>query len=175
MNNEKVSVYKLVSDFNKSEIYRTSIPMGMMPGWPCIHRMGKALCITIPYYSRTTSGDNMVLHSLYCSVTFPVMNPEKLMDFTVYPYKRGWENVDFENPIGVFPHESLAGVSPREYKELCTRLYGYYDKMVDAVRNQEQFLEHEEMAELLTQLMEPAHYSQYLRINKKFYSYFCNL
>ena len=175
MKNESISVYKLISDFNKSEIYRTAIPMGMMPGWPCVHKMGKTLCITIPYFSRTNSGDHMVISSIYCSVTFPVMNPGKLMDFTLYPYKREWEDVDYEHPVGTFPHEALEGLKPAEYKELCAELYGYYDKLVDAIRNQEPFREEEEMAKLFTRLMEPAHYSQYLRINKKFYSYFCNL
>lgn len=175
MNSEMISVRKLISDFHKSELRHKMIPMDMAPGWPCIHRMGKTLCITVPYYSRTLASDKVVLNPIYCSVTFPVMNPDRLMDFTVYPYKREWGDVDYESPVGAFPHEALQGLKRDEYRKLCAQLYDYYDKMVDAVRKQEPFLEQEEMAALFTRLMEPGHYPQYLRINKKFYSYFCNL
>ena len=175
MKNEKISVRELVLEFNKSDFHKKCIPMGMAAGWPCIQKIGKALCVTIPYFSRTMQGDKVALNSIYCSVTFPVANPDRLMDFTIYPHQRGWEGVDYENPVGYFPHEELAGVNRNEYKEMCDQLYEYYDKMLDAARNSRAFKEEEEMSALFTKLMEPAHYPQYLRINRKFYSYYCKL
>ena len=41
--------------------------------------------------------------------------------------------------------------------------------------NQETFAEDAEMTALLSKLMEPGQYPNYLRLNKKFYSHFCNL
>lgn len=170
-----ISVRKLVSEFQKSDFYKQSIPVGMAAGWPCIRRLGKNLCITIPYYSRFMHEKKVLLNAIYCSVTFPIEHPQRLMDFTIYPHQRGWEDVDYEKPVGYFPHEALAGVCRSEYKEMCHRLYAYYDKMLDAERNGKPFQEEEEMALLFTKLMEPAHYPQYLRIQKKFYSSYCKL
>lgn len=172
---EKISVRKLISDFNKSELHHKMIPMGMASGWPCIRTMGNTLCITIPYFSRSVAEDKVALNAIYCSVTVPVMNPDRLMDFTIYPYKREWEDVDYENPVGFFPHEALEGLKRTEYKALCDQLYDCYDLMVESVRNQEEFKEQDQMIALFSRLMEPAHFPQYLRINKMFYSVFCRL
>lgn len=175
MENKKILVKELMEQFNKSDFHKKVIPMGMAAGWPCIHKMGKAVCITIPYFNRFMSEEKVLLNSIYCSVTFPVGNPDKLMDYTIYPYQRGWADVDYENPIGEFPHEALAGMKRKEYKESCEQLYQYYDELLDAVRNRRPFEQAEEMSALFSKLMEPALYPQYLKMNKKFYSYFCKL
>ena len=47
--------------------------------------------------------------------------------------------------------------------------------MIAAILEKKPFAQEEEMIGLFSQLMEPGHYEQYLRINKKFYSYFCRL
>lgn len=175
MENNVISVRGLVSQFSNSDFSRNSIPMGMAAGWPCIHKIGRTICITIPYFTRSVREGKVVVNSIYCSVTFPVANPERIIDYTVYPYQRDWSDVDYENPVGVFPHEALAGIGRSEYKELQKQLYEYYDEMLDAVRNQRPFEQEKEMTTLFSRMMEPGLYPQYLRINKKFYSYFCKL
>ena len=175
MEANKISVRELMVQFSKSDFHKKSIPMGMAAGWPCIHWMGKTVCITIPYFSRSVREEKVALHSIYCSVTFPVANSDKIMDFTIYPYQREWADVDYKNPIGTFPHEALDGVDKNEYKELRRELYRYYDELLDAVRNKRKFTQEEEMTALFSRLMEPALYPQYLKLNRKFYSYFCKL
>ena len=71
MKKEEISVRKLISDFNKSELHNKIIPVGMASGWPSIKKLGKTLCITIPYFSRTLLDNKVSLNSIYCSVTFP--------------------------------------------------------------------------------------------------------
>lgn len=176
MKMDNISVYKLVADFNRSDFRRKAIPHNLFSGWPCIHTVGKTLCLTIPYYARSATGERVALYPIYCSVTFPVANPDRLMDFTVYAHQRLWSDINYSEPVGNFKHEALADVTTKgEYKELVTRLYGYYDKMIQAVSNQKPFEEEEQMIELFSKLMEPGQYPQYLRINKKFYSHFCRL
>lgn len=175
MNNEKILINNLVSTFNHSELRHQIIPMGMASGWPCIHMLGNTLCITIPYFSWSLAEDKKVLlHSIYCSVTVPVMTPNRLMDFTIYPYQRSWDDINHDGPVGTFPHKALEGVKRSEYKEMCRQLYDYYDELVDAIRNNRPFEQEEETKDLFSKLMEPALYPQYLRINKKFYSHFCS-
>ena len=176
MNMENFSTYQLISDFNRSDFRRKSIPQGLASGWPCLQKVGKTLCITIPYYSRSTTSENIQLFPLYCSVTVPVKNPQRIMDFTIYPLQRSWNDVDYDRPCGFFKHAALDDVKTKgEYQALCKELFGYYDKMVLAVLNQETFAEDAEMTALLSKLMEPGQYPNYLRLNKKFYSHFCNL
>lgn len=176
MKKEKISISDLVSEFNRSELRHSMVPMELASGWPSIHRMGKTLCITIPYFSRgVVEGGKIALKPISCSVTLPVRNPKVLMDFTIYTYRRDWDDIDFEKPAGFFPHEALAGVKRSEYNAMCDQLFGYYDEMVDAVLNNRPFDRQDEMSQLFKKLMEPCHYPQYLRINKKFYSNICGL
>lgn len=173
---EEISVSKIVSDFNHSDLRRKMIPMNLVSGWPCIQRMGNTLCIVIPYYSRTAAGAKIALYPLYCSVTLPVGNPDRLLDFTIYPYQRGWDDLDYTKPVGYFKHEALADVkTKREYQQLCEELYGCYDEMVKAVLSKKPFDGEDKMIELFSKLMEPGHFPLYLRMNNKFYSYFCRL
>lgn len=170
------STYKLVSDFNRSELRRKAIPHHLFSGWPCIQMVGKTLCITIPYYARSATSERVALYPIYCSVTFPVTNPDRLMDFTVYPHQRTWSDIDYSAPVGYFKHAALKDVKTKEeYRQLCQELFHYYDEMVLAVMNKKPFTEENKMIELFSKLMEPGQYPQYLRINKKFYAHFCRL
>ena len=169
-----ISVFELVTRLNRSEFRKTSIPMGLVSGWPCISQMGKALAITVPYFLRTQGQGKTALYPIYCSVTVPIKNENRILDFTIYPYQPQWRDIDYSKPAGYFKHEALAGVKTKqEYQELCRRPYDYYDKMVEAILNKKPFKEEKEMARLFSKLMEPGHLPQYLKINKKFYGYFC--
>lgn len=169
-----ISMFELVTLFNHSEFRKTSIPMGLVSGWPCIRQIGRTLAVTIPYFSRTPGKEKTAIYPLYCSATVPVKNPDRIVDFTIYPYQERWRDVDYSKPAGYFKHEALKDVRTKEeYQALCRQLYGYYDKMVTAIMNKKPFEQEEEMIRLFSKLMEPGHFPQYLKINKKFYSYFC--
>lgn len=176
MNPENFSTYKMVSEFNRSDFRRKAIPQNLFSGWPCIHTVGKTLCLTIPYYARTVANERVALYPIFCSVTIPVNNPDRIMDFTIYAHQRLWSDIDFSKPVGYFKHEALSDVKTKgEYNTLVEALFGYYDKMILAVLSRKPFEEEEQMTELFTKLMEPGQYPQYLRLNKKFYSHFCRL
>lgn len=167
------SVYQLIRSFNRGEFRRKSIPQELVSGWPAIRRLGKTLCVTIPYYARGRAEDKTILYPLYCSATVPLGNPDMLLDYTVYPHQQGWQDLDWSKPVGSFPHEALAGIGRKEYQALCARLYNYYDEMVRAILQGKPFAAREEMGELFCRLMEPDQYPQYLRIDQRFYRFFC--
>lgn len=176
MDRGQFSMYQFISDFNHSSFRRKVIPQELVSGWPCIQKIGRALCITIPYYARRAEQGRIELFPLYCSVTFPLGNQDRLLDFTTYPHQKEWREIDYTKPAGYFKHSALADVKTKaQYQELCGQLYGYYDQMAAAITRNEPFEQEDQMAALFTKLMEPGHYPQYLRINKKFYSYFCRL
>ncbi len=176
MNTEKISTYQIISDFNHSDFRQKAIPQELVSGWPCIQKIGKTLCITVPYYARSASQKKVALFPIYCSATFPLGNQDRLMDFTIYPYQKEWRDIDYSKPVGYFKHAALEDVKTKEaYQELCREMYGCYDEMVAAIMANKPFDNEEKMIVLFTKLMEPGQYPQYLRINKKFYSYFCHL
>lgn len=173
---EKISVYNIVKAFNRSEFRRKAIPQELSSGWPCIRMYGKTLCITIPYYAKKRMGERIALKPLYCSVTFPLGNVDRILDYTIYPYQRDWADVDYTKPAGYFKHEALAEVTTKaEYQGLCKQLYEYYDAMVAAILAGKPFEEEQQMKALFSKLMEPGHFNQYQKINNKFYSCFCQL
>lgn len=176
MKMDNFSTYKLISDFNRSDFRRKSIPQELFVGWPCVQKVGKTFCMTIPYYSRKMVGNTVELYPIYCSVTVPVANPDRVMDFTIYPHQKDWADLDYKKPVGYFKHPALDDVKTKgEYQQLVQQLFGYYDKLVQAVMNKKPFAEEKEMIELFSKLMEPGQFPQYLRINQKFYGYFCRL
>lgn len=173
---EKISMYETIKEFNRSEMKMRMIPQGLATGWPALSRVGKTLCVTLPYYSSIKSDDKVYLNPIYCSVTFPVRNPDRILDFTIYPHQKSWSDVDYNKPAGIFKHEALSDVKTKgEYIELRNKLFEYYDEMIAAIVEKRSFDKQDEMRELFSKLMEPGLYPQYLKINSKFYSNLCEI
>lgn len=171
----KIRIEKLMSEVNRGHFRRSSIPMELASGWPCIHYKGKCLCMTLPYFYRKTTESGVALYPLYCTVTVPLENAERIMDFTIFPLQRDCGNINFSQPVGSFPHEILRGVTRTEYKQMCNELFSYYDELIVSIKSGNPFTLEDEMAELMSRLMEPSHYEQYQRIDKRFFSRFCTL
>lgn len=173
---ERISIKQYITDFNRSPLRRTLIPANLYSGWPSLSKRGKCLCITIPYYSRTTNQDHMDLYPLYCSITLAVNDPDRVFDFTIYAYEKDWQDIDFGKPCGQFKHPALAHIKTREeYQALCDQLFACYDDLLEGIRTNAPFTGLEEMRRLFAILMEPSHYPQYLKIQPKFYSHICQL
>lgn len=172
----KISVRQLVDDFNRSALRRKMIPAGMTAGWPCIQNIGKTLCLTIPFYSCQLEDRRAALYPIYCSVTFPVRNPDRLLDFTIYPHQETWSDVDYQHPAGYFKHKALEDVATKgEYTALVDQLYAHYDGLVSAVENRIQYADEKAMITLFSKLMEPGLFPFYCRIRQKFYTHFCRI
>ncbi len=171
---ENISVKKLIDDFNHSDFRMKSIPQEMVPGWPCLEKIGKTICLTLPFFSRRMEDDGRVaLFPIWCSVTVPIGNPDRILDFTIYPMSKKWSDTNYEKPVGYFKHEALKDVTKTEYISMRDELYGYIDEMAKAVYNGVPFKNAKAASELFKKLMEPGLYPYYLRINQKFYSFFC--
>ena len=169
-----IHIYEIINKFNRSDFRKNSIPMGLVSGWPSIRKIGKTIAITLPYFSRVREKDKIALYPLYCSVTFPVKNIDRILDFTIFPNQESWKNIDYSKPIGYFKHKALSDVNTKEeYEALCQQLYSYYDDMIDDIINGRPFSNENKMRKLFSKLMEPDHLPQYLKINKKFYGCFC--
>ena len=171
-----MSLKEFIHDFNRSDFKRSQIPMGLVSGWPSIKLYNGKIAVTIPYFKRTNLENGIALYPIYCSVTILADNPERILDFTLYPLDSAWNNIDFAKPVGTFKHKALEAVKTKaEYVALCDKLYSYYDEMIEAVKNRKSFASEDEMQVLFSKLMEPSLYPFYLKVNKKFYMNFCRL
>lgn len=173
---ENLSVYEIITRFNRSVMHHSLIPMDLASGWPAISVRGKTLAITIPYFSRRAEQGRVALYPIYCSVTLAVSQPDRVLDFTIYPHQPDWQDVVYGRPCGYFKHQALEKVKTRgEYQKLCRELYGYYDQMILAIQQKKPFAQEPQMVCLFSKLMEPGLYPQYLKINHKFYAHLCRL
>lgn len=172
---KKISIYKLMYDFNRSEFRRNSIPQEFVSGWPALQKIKNTLCVTIPFYRRVKGNGEYYLLPLCCSVTVPVLNPVRIIDFTNYSIQPSWSDVNFSAAAGVFKHEALSDITTKqEYADLCGEFYSCYDVMIEAVLDDKPFDE-TRLTELFSKLMEPGLFPYYQRINKKFYTHFCRI
>ena len=173
---ENVALYDLISRFNRSVLHHSMVPMDMVSGWPAVSVVGRTLAVTIPYFNRQVEQGRVALYPIYCSVTIPANQPDRILDFTVYPNQPQWQDVVYGKPCGYFKHEALNDVKTRgDYQKLCKELYGYYDLMLEAIRERKPFVQQPQMVALFTKLMEPGLYPQYLKINSKFDGNLCRL
>lgn len=175
---EKISmVYEQAKKFDKGMFRKQSIPMECVQGWPAVRKLGNTICLMIPYYRRRIleqkGSARAELYPIYCSVTFPIGNPNHLYDFTIYRLQKDWKDVEFGKPIGCFDSAKITyAKDSEEYRKLCIELYKHYDGFIDAVKENVGFDEEERMSTLISQLIEPELYPYYERMNKGFYSHF---
>lgn len=171
----RISIEELMHTVNRGEFRKSSIPMELASGWPCIHRKGGCLCMTLPYFFRRPAEGAVAMYPLYCTVTVPVENPGRILDFTIFPLQREWTEADFKRPVGTFPHAALEGMKRTEYNALCKELFKCYDALIASEKEGVPFDRDEEMIWAMNQLMEPCHLAQYRKIDKRFFTRFCTL
>lgn len=172
---KNIHIEEIIRKVNKSQFRLTSIPAELASGWPCIQVIENTPCVTIPYYYRKIVDEKVALFPLYCAVTVPLGNPDRVIDFTIFKHQRDWSEFNYNCPSGYFKHDAIAKITRSQYKKLCERLFSCYDKLIACMLANCEYHDNGEFSKLFTILMEPGHYEQYLKINKQFYTHFCKL
>ena len=171
-----MNLKEIIHNFNRGDFRRKQIPMELASVWPSVKLYNGKIAVTIPYFRRRNLENGIALYPIYCAVTILADNPDRILDFTLYPMATEWNGIDFSKPVGKFKHKALEDVKTKsEYNALCDRLYAYYDEMIESVKKRIAFENEDSMKALFSKLMEPSLYPFYLKINKRFYVNFCNL
>lgn len=95
------------------------IPMGYTPGIPALGVRAGNLCIEVPYlrYKVTGEKDRTLVYPVRYVATYLV--PEfTMVAFVDLAYTPQGEQVDYDKPVGLFRHESIAHLSRAEYDQL---------------------------------------------------------
>lgn len=171
--NNKIEVQELLNKFKRSNFWLgCRIPMGYTCGFPILEVRNDRLCITFPYlkYQMTGETDKTLVYPIRYVVTM-VLPEEKPVDYKDLAYDDLFRKVDFKQPIGLFRHEAIKHIDKKEYEELRKELYSCYDKVIDALLNDAEYGEEDElrMRELLKMLVEPCQLPVYKALNEDFY------
>ena len=172
---EKTTMLDFMGNVNKSETRGGLIPMEVSSGWPSIAIKNKEICITIPYFrGRRTQDGKTALYPISHVLTVK-WSDMAVVDYSVLAFDKEYKQIDFSKPVGLFPHESVEGLSKEDYKAKRDELFSLYDELIECVAEKKPFNNEGKMRTLFNVLMEPSLYPMYKHISPKFYEKYCGL
>ena len=154
----------------QSSIYRSLVPMQAGTGWPVpIRRRGKMyLCIPFFGMQHARGGQPVLIYPPFATITvaWPSLNPVEYVDLR---WKNVWDEKEYANPAGTFPHPSVSGLKLSEYNNLRQRLMDHYESMLNNTIDESGLTE---FSELISKLIEPCLLRYYRNLFPKFYNFF---
>lgn len=173
MPTESKTMLKLLEEVSRGEARRMLVPAEMSVGWPSISIKQQNICVLVPFYlARRAQEGRTLLYPISYSMLLLLENGI-VVNFTRHSYTKGFEDVDYAKPVGTFPHPSVEGMDRESYARARDTLFGYYDGLIDAIRQKKAFDELEAMRALFTRMMEPPMLPMYERIAPKFFQTYC--
>ena len=152
-------------------ILHSNITMGYVPGLPMLSVLNGNLCLKIPYlkYKITGEIDKTLVYPIKFVVTISV--PEGvIVGIEDLAYNNVFANIEFNNPVGLFRHDSIKQFDKIAYFNLRNTLYAEYDKIVNHLSNQGNYTieDEKQFKSLLNLLVEPSLYPFYRVIDPDF-------
>lgn len=158
---------------NDDFLLSSEMPMGYSYGLPILQIVNDRLCMAVPYlkYKATGVPDKNYVFPIRYVVTL-VLPEVKPVEFIDLKFDELFVKVDFDAPIGLFRHEAVKHLSKKEYKAKRDELFVCYDKVIEALLNEEEYSEEDEshMRELIQMLVEPCLLPIYKVLDEDFYN-----
>lgn len=95
------------------------IPMGYTPGIPALNTVNDELCVEIPFLRYKITGEKG--HTLVYPIRYIAryLVPElQLVKFTDLKYAPAAGDINFDKPVGFFPHKPIENYTRRQYNHL---------------------------------------------------------
>ena len=170
---ESINTLQLVTGLRSDRFFvGCNIPFGYSANFPIVQRINGRTVLTVPFLKYKTTGipDKTLVFPLRYCISFTVPD-KKFIRFEDLSYNQDFENVNFQNPIGYFRHDSIKSYTRSEYTQKKTELYMLYDIIIAASISGMQPSEEDAAAfsGLLTTLLEPALKPYYQAIDRNFY------
>lgn len=183
---------KFLKELNSNKFIKAcEIPLGYKAGYPVLRNSKENTFILIPYrkYKKTNKKDKSAVMPIEYLVTFelhaPVKIPEKIKKvidenklgvtasptgFEVLRNSDEFKDVDFDKPIGVFPHNELEKIGNSEYKNKVEQMYKAYDEIINGRLGIYEVSDVSKLdfKHLLSELIEPGLKPMYTKIDKDF-------
>lgn len=155
---------------SNSYVLKDVIPLGYGAGLPMLKKVQDKLCLQVLYWKCVVTGEknkNLILPVRY-ALSFSLANLE-MVEYVELMKEAQFKAVEFDKPIGVFPHKAIMGMNKRQYMAIKNDLFAALDKLVkNELEGNEDVADNKTFAILFTKLLEPSLKPIYQLINPDF-------
>ena len=164
MTNRK-SIAEIFSLLKKNKfLLNVDMALGYAPGLPMLKTINGKTCIQLLFWKCVVTGEknkNYVYPVRYVATfTYPELMPIEFVDLK---YAEKCLSIEFNKPVGLFPHKALLGINKKTYTDLKNNFYLALDKVL---ANEQK--DSNELAEYFTKLLEPSLKPIYQLVNPDF-------
>jgi len=149
---------QLIKKIRKTPLFRSHIPMEAGIGWPIpLQKEGK-LYVILPCFGfhNTNETGKTVLFPPFATVTVDWSKQEPV-EYKNLRLNNPAPELNWEKQAGIFPHEAVAQMTIREYKQKRSELFAMYDEMFEILETSTELSSEwvANFSSLLRTLMEP--------------------
>ena len=170
-----MQIKTFMEEIRKTPVYRQVIPMEAQIGWPIPIRRKKRVYVTFPFFSleHIPASKESKLYPPFATFTFD-WKFETLVEYVSLRYRDPWPEIDWERPLGSFPHLAVADFSVGQYNELRTKLLTMYDHLLETLSKNRALTPEwkTEFSLLLRSLIEPPLETCYRTLGPNFFETF---
>lgn len=156
----KLSIEKILRDLRTNRfVMECGIPMGYVPGLPILQIKRQQLCLLVPFLKYKVTGRTDGTQVYPIRYTLLMVLPERrIVGFSDLAFDDRFSGMAFDEPVGLFRHEAVRGLTRQEYRSRREQLLAEYDAVANMLLYGAPYGEENEqrMRSLLKQLVEPA-------------------
>jgi hypothetical protein len=123
--------------FLKNRSFQAMVPLEAVPSLPVIFSHQNSICLSILFYlgKRLEGNDKIQLHRPVARILLSPIS-SRITAFIDYRFKDDFPDCDWKTPIGEFPHEPIATLNLKQYRDRKQSLIRKYDLAAAAIRGQ---------------------------------------
>lgn len=160
----------LIKEVRKSSLFRSLIPMECETGWPLPSVREGILYITIPFFNVTKEGTGRFNLFPFSHAVTIRWDDGKIVQYINYRYENPFSIKNFNEAVGIFPHDEIKSLKTKEYEEKKMELMNLYDEMFGKIAKGENVDKSvkESFARVFSLLTNPGHGQLYSTLAPNF-------
>ncbi len=166
---------RLMHNVRKMPLVQQLIPMEAAVGWPAPITKNGEVYLILPFYGASPTSRKGQL-SLYPPIATVTLNWRTgiVVEYLDLRFRPPFEGAQWTDPVGKFPHESVADLRISDYLERREELLTRYDELLDILSKNGTFSARwtSEFAELLRLMLEPSLEPYYRALAPRFFERF---
>ena len=149
------------------------MPIEYRAGLPILKIVNSKLCLVIPFLKYKITGEKDKTQVFPTKYVVTVSLPDaKPIGFEDLRYNPEFCDINFEEPVGLFRHESVKQFTKQEYSQKRDELFDMYEKIIASLLYGENYTQKDdaEFSALFNVMLEPSLKPFYKVINSDFYN-----
>ncbi|MFW6020302.1 MAG: hypothetical protein ACOCPM_06945 [Bacteroidales bacterium] len=132
--NFESQILSTVNKFNKSKIKFALTPIESVPSLPVPQIIKKRAYLSFFFFIGKRLDKNEKIKLFRPIIKFIVdANTASIVSYVNYSVIDEFPGLSWQEPIGEFPHDSISGMSLREYQEQKNKLIQKYDDIIENI------------------------------------------